>query len=1236
MLRSRSPSKAPSSSAGPSRPVSRGSPSRNHSRPGSTAIYFEDEQPAAYNSSRARPRAPEISRTDSRSTESVTRVEFWDAIVEPGGNSEAILPWLGSLITDHNDLALHTPDLDSGSGMPSSSSSGSINAIQNTGQRPSQANLSSGSAGNPVKFESQLRELLETERSYVRRLDALYNRYAQPLRQAARDRLHAVIPLYEAQRLFGNVGELLGANMAFLQDLEALTHADPQMNRLKATIGELAHRHVACFGCYNEYFNNFEKAKHIEQTMSKTNKPFRDFVEHVKQTSPNLGNVSIRELIMEPVQRIPRYKLLLDGLIKSLPAEYRDQRPKLEEAVALCGRIASCEVDEKTQRAAVLWSFGRNVHGFPAGLFSVHRRFIDSIDVDDFPLDYAGGAVFSPGSSQAARPIPCTLFLFDDSILVAKRSNPLSSGRQLLAIDDLDRLADEMKTFTERSGTSANQNKKPELGFRGVVDIADVIATDLGGPDLQLQFRRPPSHIHHEKWSGRPTRQYSTMPDPTNGYPARIDKIRFLENLWRSQALQRTRDQKSELRATVAAASSNSVEDSPMMDAEPRRIIYWNIFTAATYALEPVKNGALLHVDTGRSGAILGLGHEHQAPHAQLRILSIDEEYSECSYSVLAKGRRPDEDVYVLSLSDLATKMRKLHDSAVIQDDAVSAMMNFRPGAGPSTPSSHRVRVVAGLENFGRSLFNGTPGSIRSVDVFGSPRRKGSILSKSSMASTLASDFFSSSGRSVSTAGTSVNSRDMLSMQPSAAIDNQGKLLPPGGSPTSPRHSRTRAQSAGPVEMMYVHKEEETSMHQDKTPRRPASQILLSADDSHTPNARARTHSAMSPNEVEAQLAPVGASTFRQSIGGRPTGPRALAGGSTGTPTRRDTAADSEISVVAAPTSPRRKPVPFPSESAAVDRFQHPYTPTRRVVSGSKRRAPEQDPDEATDDGSYSPSRRHSNKRTAPPTPPKDTKPLSIRNQNVQPQPPASSNKTNVPLQSRKGRIRRQIARLDSSDKENSDALGELAEELNELQGIATEYTSSVLGDLTSRLEAWLSDASDRCVDNKSMIDRVAGEVEVLLRNLEEAEQDAKDAHQVAESLKASTVSAPPPLCPLLHIEESQLDDLRKKAAEHAVSKTRVDALQRRCELLTALESDGRLENGELHKAFNEELDRLYEHTQSDSSADEINALREEVKRTKSERNEMNSKLKEMERKYKLATSDLASYEKRLRDEGLL
>lgn len=294
LRRSKSPSKAASSSAsswsatgssavsssavaGPSsysssssRPASPSKPPPSSWRPPSVAgsqaasgIHFDDEVYVdGEGSVAAEARLPGRAAADG-----VTRADLFDVVLddeEQGGQlgdgeqrraagvngadtraPAALLPWLGSLVTDQAGPSSQTldddDDMDNDVGMPRTGSSGSINAIQ---QR-SKTTTSSGSAsqGNPARYESMLMELVETERSYVRRLDTLYNRYAKPLRQAARGREGVILPLYEAQRLFGNVGELLGANMAFLQDLEECLR-EGGWEALKGSVGDIAHRNV--------------------------------------------------------------------------------------------------------------------------------------------------------------------------------------------------------------------------------------------------------------------------------------------------------------------------------------------------------------------------------------------------------------------------------------------------------------------------------------------------------------------------------------------------------------------------------------------------------------------------------------------------------------------------------------------------------------------------------------------------------------------------------------------------------------------------------------------------------------------------------------------------------------------------------------------------------------------------------------------------------------------------------
>jgi hypothetical protein len=522
---------------------------------------------------------------------------------------------------------------------------------------------------------------------------------------------------------------------------------------------------MTCFSCYNEYLSNFEKAKHIEQTMMKSNRAFREFVERTKGSTTGLGNVGLRELIMEPVQRIPRYTMLLDGLVRNLPT-MDPSRGRLEEAIVLASRIASCEVDDKTKRAAVHWSLARNIDGFPAGLISVHRQFIDCIDVDDFPIDVLGPAamsgLLSPSSISMASPshrtLHCTLFLFDDVIVIAKRASSSSCGRFLVGLDDLNKLADQMKTFTERSSSASRANQKIELGFRGLIDLPNVQAIDLGGPDLQLCMSKAPSHATGEKWASRLTRQYATNdassisgPDPAL---ARSEKQRFLENLWRAQALLKAKDFRSHVRSCVIPSSAG--ED------KIRRVIYWNIYSRRSYLGEPHKSVAVLHVDPSDEADQLPFGYESAPPAAIVRIHGFDKIQGWCHFTHSFKGRIKGQADDRWNTSALSALSDKLYEAA---KEAGFSSSDFEPKSGnsPSTPaSSHRGRNLAtGLEQFGRSLF-GTPNSMRSTgtgsDIFGTKRSKGSSnLSRNTSISTRITS---------STANTSsIGSRDMLRSQ---------------------------------------------------------------------------------------------------------------------------------------------------------------------------------------------------------------------------------------------------------------------------------------------------------------------------------------------------------------------------------------------------------------------------------------------------------------------------------------
>lgn len=173
---------------------------------------------------------------------------------------------------------------------------------------------------------------------------------------------------------------------------------------------------------------------------------------------------------MEPVQRIPRYTLLFRTMLKHM-APSDPQRAKLVEADEIASKIALAEADEQTKRAAIFYCLTATIEGFPPDLFSNSRRFIDCIDVEDILAETP-----APSASVSASLsfLHCTLFLFDDKLVIVKRpGNGEKSGRVLSGLDELDKV-------TNAGGIPVGK-KKSGMTCKGVLDVTDIVATDIGG-----------------------------------------------------------------------------------------------------------------------------------------------------------------------------------------------------------------------------------------------------------------------------------------------------------------------------------------------------------------------------------------------------------------------------------------------------------------------------------------------------------------------------------------------------------------------------------------------------------------------------------------------------------------------------------------------------------------------------------------------------------------------------------
>ncbi len=135
---------------------------------------------------------------------------------------------------------------------------------------------------NTSAFADLVKELIATERNYVKKMRILKTDYADPLRSYSKDKHTAIIGPYEAKTLFGNIDQLLPVNEAFLADLEKM---DPTGNG-KPGVGDVALKHFKKLKGFEKYGQYFAKHEEVQRLMEQEQKKNSRFAEYIEVCSP--------------------------------------------------------------------------------------------------------------------------------------------------------------------------------------------------------------------------------------------------------------------------------------------------------------------------------------------------------------------------------------------------------------------------------------------------------------------------------------------------------------------------------------------------------------------------------------------------------------------------------------------------------------------------------------------------------------------------------------------------------------------------------------------------------------------------------------------------------------------------------------------------------------------------------------------------------------------------------------
>lgn len=333
----------------------------------------------------------------------------------------------------------------------------------------------------------KLVELVETEERYVAKLNELVKHIADDFRQTAKGRPPGSLSPTEedVNKLFPKSSDtILQLNSAFMQELRRImdeTEEDATKDlqsshgsvtrvggstRTKDPSGALAvaRLFVEWFPKFTESYQDYIRAS---QNFPQLLNNFLDKQSSFRQRVAQKGEQAIRSILIEPVQRLPRYSLLIDQIVGCIPITH----PALQLMLKARDIITNiCSMDEPLIDKPHVANRLRNmVESWPLDL-EPQGRLITAIDFAELRPPFNADA-----PQLGAHDIGGILLLFSDCVaMVTKLSTSSPSGKELIREIDKPSAAGLLASMTNAAGGQGSY----ELAFMGWHNLGDVRLTE--------------------------------------------------------------------------------------------------------------------------------------------------------------------------------------------------------------------------------------------------------------------------------------------------------------------------------------------------------------------------------------------------------------------------------------------------------------------------------------------------------------------------------------------------------------------------------------------------------------------------------------------------------------------------------------------------------------------------------------------------------------------------------------
>lgn len=147
--------------------------------------------------------------------------------------------------------------------------------------------------------------------------------------QVAIKKRKEIIPKDTLVKVFVNLEQLLPVNEQLLLGLEERVRNWSETQK----IGDVFKQMTPFLKSYTQYCNMYEESNHTVAALKESNGKFKKYLRKTGE-NPKCNGLTLEAFLIMPVQRIPRYVLLLSDLIKHTPPTHVDHK-ELQECLQL-------------------------------------------------------------------------------------------------------------------------------------------------------------------------------------------------------------------------------------------------------------------------------------------------------------------------------------------------------------------------------------------------------------------------------------------------------------------------------------------------------------------------------------------------------------------------------------------------------------------------------------------------------------------------------------------------------------------------------------------------------------------------------------------------------------------------------------------------------------------------------------------------------------------------------------